>query len=89
MVMSSSADVEDVEDVEDLECIGSVPDGSTCRGPVELRWPLSGSGRWFPRCEAHWDERLRVEEELRARYPQSPPRDWSPLDAGESWDEVY
>lgn len=89
MVMSRGVEDVDVEEAEDLECIGSVPDGSTCRGPVERRWPLSGTGRWFARCDGHWEERLRLEEDLRARYPQSQPRDWSPLDAGESWDEDY
>lgn len=67
-----------------LECIdGFGEDG--CRGAVEYRTPLSGSGRPFPRCEKHWEARLGREEELRRRYPERPPHDWSPLDAGESW----
>ena len=69
---------------ESIVCIGR---GEDCAGPVEYRMPLSGSGRSFPRCEAHWDARLRMEDELRHRYPEQPPADWSPLDAGEAWGE--
>lgn len=56
---------------------------------MEHREPLSGSGRSFPRCEKHWEQRLEIEEGIRRRYPQHPPSDWSPLDAGEHWDEDY
>lgn len=89
MVMSRSAGEVDDVDVEDLECVGADPAGQPCRGPVEMRWPLSGSGRSFPRCDGHWDERLRLEEDIRARYPVRPPHNWSPMDAGESWDDDY
>lgn len=58
-----------------------------CSGPVEYRMPLSGTGRSFPRCNRHWQERLDREQELRERYPEHAPRDWSPLDAGEAWGE--
>jgi len=58
-----------------------------CEGPVEYRMPLSATGEPFPRCDFHWDERLDLEEQLRSRYPSQPPADWSPLDAGEAWDE--
>jgi|LSQX01.1.fsa_nt_gb hypothetical protein len=70
----------------DLECIDGFGD---CEGAVEYRMALSGTGRSFPRCERHWQARLDREEGLRRRYPEQPPRDWSPLDAGESWDEDY
>lgn len=59
----------------------------TCAGPVELRLPLSGTGVPFPRCDRHWQERLELQRELDERYPVQPPAGWSPLDAGESWDE--
>lgn len=78
----------DVETQEQLECIQSHAEEG-CEGTVEHREPLSGSGRSFPRCEKHWEQRLRLEEGIRRRYPQHPPSDWSPLDAGEHWDEDY
>lgn len=60
----------------------------TCKGPVEYRMPLSGTGRSFPRCEKHWSERLDVQEQINERYPDSPfpPDDFDPTYAGESWD---
>jgi hypothetical protein len=72
---------------ESVECIDGF--GYDCEGAVEYRMGLSATGRSFPRCEKHWQARLDREEGLRRRYPEQPPRDWSPLDAGESWDEDY
>lgn len=63
----------------DLVCI----DQGDCDGPVEYRMPLSGPS--FPRCDKHWFERFDHEMELRQRYPDSPPDDWDPYDAGETW----
>ena len=63
--------------------------GPECAGPVELREALSGTGVPFPRCDRHWDRRLDFQAELDRRYPSTPPADWSPLDAGESWYEDY
>lgn len=64
-----------------------------CKGPVEYRMPLSGTGRSFPRCEGHWDARLDREEQIRERYghPDSsmPPSDFDPTYAGERWDDDY
>lgn len=72
---------------EALKCLEALPDeSSTCEGAVEYRTPLSTSGRPFPRCEHHWELRLDLEDGLRLRYPSRPPADWSPEDAGESWD---
>jgi hypothetical protein len=68
-----------------VECLNS-HDGS-CKGAVEYRMPLSGSGKSFPRCDKHWSDRLDLEQGLRERYPINPPADWSYLDAGEYWDE--
>lgn len=46
--------------------------------------PLSGSGVPFPRCDKGWDERLRLEDGLRRRYPDQAPSDFDPAYAGES-----
>lgn len=69
---------------DELQCL---EEGSECEGPVEHRMPLSGTGRSFPRCDHHWEERLEVQRGIDERYPTHPPADWSPLDAGESWYE--
>jgi hypothetical protein len=75
----------DSEPEEELECLDDHKGG--CGGPVELRMPLSGTGRSFPRCDFHWDERLAEQERINERYPTHPPDDWSPYDAGEAWYE--
>lgn len=58
-----------------------------CRGTVEYREPLSPTGIPYPRCDLHWSERLEIQDGINRRYPEHPPSDWSPLDAGESWYE--
>lgn len=58
-----------------------------CEGPVEPRHALSASGQSFPRCDGHRAERVRRQEQIHKRYPQHPPTDWSPRDAGEAWEE--
>lgn len=65
--------------------------GDDCRGPVEYRMPLSGTGRAFPRCDFHWDKRLDAQERHNRSYPDSPvaPGWFDPTYAGESWDEDY
>jgi len=65
-------------------CLDESPE---CKGSVELRYPLSPTGKWFPRCDKHWEERLEIQDGINARYPSSPPSDWSPLDAREAWGE--
>jgi hypothetical protein len=71
-----------------LDEMGACLDGpSGCRGPVEYRMALSSTGRSFPRCEHHWDLRLDEQERINERYPATPPPDFDPLDAGESWDD--
>lgn len=67
-----------------FECLDG-PDG--CEGDVEYRMPLSGTGRSFPRCEKHWEERLDRQAEIDERYPAQQPSDFDPAYAGESWDE--
>jgi hypothetical protein len=60
-----------------------------CEGPVEYRMPIydHGYGKSFPRCEKHWDERLKKEDEIRRRYPEQQPADFDPSYAGERWNE--
>lgn len=73
------------EQYEPLECINGPED---CSGPIEYRMPLSGTGQSFPRCEHHWEWRLREEERIQATYGSlTPPSDWSHYDAGEYWGE--
>lgn len=62
-------------------------DYSPCRGAVEYRFALSATGRSFPRCDKHWDERLRDQEAINRRYPTHAPSDFDPTYAGESWEE--
>lgn len=75
-----------MEDIEPLECLDGPED---CAGAVEYRYPLSGTGRSFVRCDAHWDKRLAVQEGIDRRYPSHQPSDFDPSYAGESWDEDY
>lgn len=59
-----------------------------CKGAVEYRMPLSGSGRSYPRCDHHWNERLDIQEQVNRRYGGvNAPSDFDPYYAGESWDE--
>lgn len=71
----------------DRECLDANRGG--CRGPVELRPSLTGTGMAIPRCDAHWSKRLDQEQEWRAVYPDSPiaPSWFDPTAAGEVWDE--
>lgn len=78
----STTDTTDTTDTP--ECIES---GEECTGKVEFRTALSGTGKSFPRCDSHWSKRLDFQDGLNQRYPKHPPSDWSPMDAGESWDE--
>jgi hypothetical protein len=63
----------------------------SCKGKVEYRYPLSATGRSFPRCDKHWSKRLDSHERQVARYghPDSPfpPADFDPTYAGERWNE--
>jgi hypothetical protein len=74
-----------------LECLDSRdPAESTCEGAVEYRMPLSGTGKAFPRCEKHWEERLEVQQGINERYGSiAPPSDFDPGYAGERWDDEY
>jgi hypothetical protein len=70
------------------ECLNH---GVDCKGAVEYRMPLSGTGKSFPRCDAHWADRLDTQAGIDRRYPDSPmpPRDFDPYYAGERWDSDY
>lgn len=72
---------------EPLECIQRGDGEGQCEGAVEYRMALSSTGVSHPRCSKHWEQRLELEQGLRERYPEHPPSDWSPLDAGEHWSE--
>jgi hypothetical protein len=72
---------------EPIVCMQAADGEGQCAGPVEYRMALSGTGISYPRCDKHWSERLEIQEGISARYPVLPPSDWSPLDAGEAWDE--
>jgi hypothetical protein len=69
-----------------MKCLN---ENDECRGGVELRYPLSGSGKWFPRCEFHWEKRLIQQDQINRRYPYHQPSDFDPSYAGERWDEDY
>ena len=62
-----------------------------CQGEVEYRYPLSATGKPFPRCDHHWDERLVEQERINDRYPDSvsPPGWFDAAYAGERWDDDY
>jgi hypothetical protein len=64
---------------------------SPCRGPVEYRESLTGTGTPIPRCDYHWNLRLDREDEHRRIYPDSPiaPAWFDPEAAGERWDDDY
>lgn len=66
-------------------------DGAECKGKVEYRMSLTGTGTSIPRCDGHWDKRLKLQDEINDRYPDSPlPPAWfDPMDAGEHWDSDY
>ena len=74
---------------EQPECLDEHKGG--CKGNVEYRSSLTGTGTPIPRCDKHWEERLDKEDELRSEYPDSPiPPAWfDPTAAGERWDDEY
>jgi hypothetical protein len=86
--VTTTATTTEVEDREELECLDDYGEG-ICRGNVELRYPLSGTGKSFPRCDFHWDKRLREQDRIDRTYPAQPPAWFDPANAGEHWDEDY
>ena len=71
------------------ECLDYGRLDDPCEGAVEFRVALSGTGRSVPRCERHWEQRLALQDEINARYPQQQPSDFDPSYAGERWDDEY
>lgn len=71
-----------------IECLEENDD---CRGQVAYHSTDPGVRPAFPRCEHHWSERIRQEEQHRVNYPDSPiPPAWfDPMNAGEHWDYDY
>ena len=75
---------------EELTCLdnrGADHMQPECEGPVELRMPLSSTGKPFPRCDHHWKIRVELQEGIDARYPIHQPSDFDPTYAGERWEE--
>ena len=74
---------------EQLQAEDCLDHDDDCSGSVEFRMALSGTGRSFPRCDHHWEERLEEQERINDRYPDSPVApDWFDESyAGERWDE--
>jgi len=73
-----------------LRCINEGGHGDVeCEGEVQYR--RFGTGKAFPRCDAHWTQRVALEEQLRQDYPDSPiaPAWFDPEAAGERWDDDY
>ena len=74
----------------EIKCLDDYGKGE-CAGEVEYRFPLSGTGRSFPRCDKHWDVRLDAQDRINRDYPDSdtPPSWFDPTAAGERWDDDY
>lgn len=68
----------------DIKCLN---ESEECSGEVEYRMALSGTGKPFPRCDFHWNERLDIQKGINERYPEHQPADFDPSYAGESWYE--
>lgn len=66
------------------KCLERGPD---CRGPVEFRAPLSGTGTPFARCEGHWERRLDRHQEELDRDARA--RNVDTSYAGEVYEETY
>lgn len=73
---------------DELKCLDDHGDGE-CKGKVQYRMALSGTGIPYPRCDKHWSKRLDKQQAIRRRYPRSAPRDFDPMYAGERWDDDY
>ena len=72
-----------------VECIEDTALDHPCKGGVEYRESLSGTGTPIPRCDSHWSKRLDLQHDLAVRYPREAPSDFDPYYAGEHWDEDY
>jgi hypothetical protein len=73
-----------------MECVNA--DKGNCRGDVELRPSLTGTGLSIARCDRHWEERLDEQDRINSTYgvDSDVAPDWiDPSYAGERWDEDY
>ena len=50
---------------ENMTCL---EENNECRGEVEPRPAMSPTGRWFPRCEGHFEKRLEEQERIVRTY---------------------
>lgn len=71
------------------DCLDCLEGTEGCYGSVYYRMSLSPSGRSYPRCDKHWEERLDTEERLNRDYPEFAPDWFDPANAGEHWGEDY
>jgi hypothetical protein len=69
-----------------LTCLDD-PSGNDCQGDVEYRMALTETGRSYPRCDLHWDARLKEQERWRDYQSDTPPDWFDESYAGERWDE--
>lgn len=82
-------------EAEQLTCLDRREDRDECRGTVEFRPGMSGTGRRFPRCDFHWEKRVELQDRLRHDYGVDsspgvrPAWDFDESYAGERWDEEY
>ena len=74
----------DAVDVDELRCINA---DYRCAGVVELRMPLSGTGRPFARCDFHWEARLAAQDRINELTAPIPAGWFDSSRAGERWDE--
>jgi hypothetical protein len=75
-------DAEGFPEPEPLRC-NNAGDGK-CQGEVQHR--LIGK---YPRCDYHYQRRLKLEDEINRKYPYHQPADFDPTYAGERWDDDY
>jgi hypothetical protein len=55
-----------MDENENLECLDSHQGG--CKGEVEYRPAMSPTGKWFPRCESHFEARLATQSRIVRTY---------------------
>ncbi len=70
-----------------LECMDSYKED--CKGPVDYRMNLTGTGLQTVRCDKHWEDRLNLQDDINQRYPYHAPSDFDPTYAGEHWGDEY
>ncbi|MEU2043719.1 hypothetical protein [Nocardia niwae] len=56
-----------------------------CRGEMSARASFAGTGLTIYECAFHRDQSWHRERKRRQDYPEHPPTDFDPADAGESW----